>query len=464
MSLAEAARVTGAELGAGSGNLSGCFQGCGTDSRRLGDGELFFALRGPRYDGHDFLAQADAAGAAGAVVELSRAPPRSDLRVPMKLPLLGVPDCRAALGALAADWRRRFELPLVAVTGSNGKTTVKELLGSILGSVAPVLMTRGNLNNDIGVPLTLFELGPEHRSAVLELGAGRPGDLSRLSHWTRPRVVLITQCAPAHLEGLRDLAGVAAVKAEIFAGMEADGTAVLNADDVFIDSWRCRAPGRVLCFGLAERAEVSARAWRPLARAAGAQFLLCLPGFEGSVRLALCGKHNLYNALAAAAAAHVLGVPGAEIVRGLASCRPAPGRLQPRQGPRGSLLLDDSYNANPGSLRAALEVLTACAGRRWLVLGDMHELGPSGARLHEEAGRAARAAGVERLYCVGDLAAHAAAAFGAGASCVPAPESVAPLVRDAADTDLHVLVKGSRLAHMERLVESLVRAPGALED
>ncbi len=423
------------------------FRGCSTDTRTLRSGELFIAIRGQRFDGHQFVPHAQQRGARAAMVEYRR----DDC-----LPAVIVDDTRLAMGRLAATWRSRFDVPLIAVTGSNGKTTVKEMLNAILSCKATVLATRGNLNNDIGVPLTLFGLGPRHQFAVIEMGANHPGEIAWLTQIARPTVAVITQCAPTHLEGFGDIDGVARAKGEIFEGLQNDGVAVINADDAYAPLWcEMAAPRRCLTFSLAGSADVMGTSQGAPRSPAEGQLQLKTPSGSTLVSLSLPGKHNVMNALAATACALAVGIGLEVIKRGLESTRPVCGRLQSKRGPRGSRLLDDSYNANPASLQAALDVLAHFPERRWLVLGDMGELGAAAATLHEFAGRLAREAGVERMYTMGDLSRLATNVFGAGAQHYDGVDQLIAALSDGLTKDVTVLIKGSRSMHMERVVASL---------
>ncbi|HEB99533.1 MAG TPA: UDP-N-acetylmuramoyl-tripeptide--D-alanyl-D-alanine ligase [Thiotrichales bacterium] len=420
------------------------FEGVSTDSRSLEPGNLFVALVGERFDGHEYLAQAAGRGAAAAAV---------CREVPAELPLVRVADTRRALGRLAAFWRRRFEIPLVAVTGSNGKTTVKEMTAAILGAGREVLATRGNLNNDIGVPLTLFRLDERHRAAVIEMGANHPGEIAWLTIIAAPTVAVITNAGPAHLEGFGSLEGVAEAKGEIYSGLRPGGTAVVNADDAFADLWRSlAAPRDVLTFGLDRPADLSAD-WRPAG--GGSRLSLRTPWGYAELELPLPGRHNVMNALAASAAALAAGASLDEVVQGLGGMRAVSGRLQFLAGIAGARIIDDTYNANPASLGAALEVLAATPGEHWLVLGDMGELGPGAAELHAEAGRQAAASGVSRLFALGELAGEAARAFGGHARAYRDREALLGDLREAMHGDLVILVKGSRRMRMEQVVEAL---------
>ena len=441
MRLGEAAAVLG--LRAVGEDLA--FEGVSTDSRTTTRGALFVAVRGPRYDGHDFVGAAGGRGAAAALVE----------RVPdVPIPFILVRDSVRALGELAADWRRRFgDLLLVGITGSNGKTTVKNMVAAIFGTLGPVSATRGNLNNEIGVPLTLCELDAGHRAAVVELGANHRGEIAALTTLARPAIGVVTQCAPAHLEGFGSIEGVARAKGELFECLPDDAAAVINADDPYAGLWRELAhPRRCISFGAGANADVRVHA------ASGTEpgrVALDTPAGRVEADLALPGAHNALNAGAAAAAAIVADVGLDAIREGLASVRPAQGRLESKRGLRGAEILDDTYNANPASLQAGLQVLGAKPAPRWLVLGDMGELGSSGADLHAEAGRRARRHGVERLLVVGELGVEAARAFGDGATHFADCAALADRLRDELPRGATVLVKGSRAMAMERVVAAI---------
>ena len=443
MHLGEAAAAIGAH--AAGGDV--VFHGVSTDSRTTARGALFVAVRGSNFDGHDFVGQAGARGAAAALVER-----RPDAPIPFVL----VRDSVRALGELAAGWRRRFrDLVLIGVTGSNGKTTVKEMVAAIFRTLGPVSATRGNLNNEIGVPLTLCGLDAGHRTAVVELGANHRGEIAALTALARPAVGVITQCAPAHLEGFGSIEGVARAKGELFEHMPDDAVAVVNADDPYADLWRELArPRRCLSFGAGPDADVRVRA------TTGEGFdrvSLDTPAGSVDLDLALPGVHNAFNAGAAAAAAIAAGAGLGAIREGLAAVRPAKGRLESKRGPRGAEILDDTYNANPASLRAGLRVLGAKPTPRWLVLGDMAELGPDGASLHAEAGRHAKCHGVDRLMVVGELSVEAARAFGDGATHFADCAALIDRLRDELPDGATVLVKGSRSMAMERVVEAIAQ-------
>lgn len=453
--LAMVAEVVGGRLhGADAG-----FSGVSTDTRSLQRGELFFALRGARNDGVAFLDEAARLGAAGAVVEAHQA---------SGLPQVEVADARIAFGELARSWRARFAIPLIAITGSNGKTTVKEMTAAImraaLGSEAgsdPVLVTWGNLNNEIGLPRTLHYLDDQHRAAVIEMGAARPGDIAYLARIAAPTVAVVTNAARAHLQGFGSIEEVAATKGEAFAALGPAGTAVVNRDDRFFQSWWERsAGGRRVSFGLHPDADFRAESVEQLAGADGPalRFTLRAPAGSMAVRLPMAGRHNVLNALAASAAAVACGVALEAVAAGLALVRNVPGRLRRVAGPRGVALYDDSYNANPGSVRAAIAFLESLPGERWLVLGDMAELGPDSAAMHREMGELARRSGIARLYCTGPQSHAAAEAFGVNAEWREDLPGLVAAVQSAVKPGITLLVKGSRSAGMERVVQALSAA------
>lgn len=411
------------------------------DTRTLGPGALFVALSGDRFDGHHFVARARKAGAAGAVVQKS---------VDTVMPVIQVADTRAALGRIAAWWREQFDLPVAAVTGSNGKTTVKEMLAAVCRQAGPTLATRGNLNNDIGVPLTLFDLAAEHEYAVIEMGANHPGEIARLCAIARPGVGIVTNASSAHLEGFRSLSGVVRAKGEMFEHLPDDGVAVINADDPSAGAWRELAGDRrVMDFSLEAKSACRARF-------DGEDAVIETPEGEVRTRLALPGRHNLANAAAATAAAIALGIDPERIGAGLAGVRPVPGRLTLTTAPGGHRVIDDAYNANPASLQAGVDYLASLEGEHWLALGAMGELGGDAARLHGRAGQQARDAGVDRLFTVGDAAKSAAESFGRGAMHFDDQDALVRALRDNLHGDVVCLVKGSRSAAMERVVQALL--------
>ncbi len=419
------------------------FVGISQDSRLLRPGMLYAAIVGSRVDGHEFLGDAAARGAAAALVSrrIESAP----------IPQIEVTGVVRAMGDLARAWRATLPVELVGVTGSNGKTTVKTMLAAILSRSAQTLATRGNYNNEIGVPLTLAALGEQHRFAVVEMGCGQPGDIAYLADIARPDVALVTNAGPAHLERLGSIEGVAKAKGELFAALGPDGVAVINVDDRFADYWRSLCPGRrQLGFGRGAQAEVRLDQ-------RGEEEWVVTPDGEFQLVLALPGAHNRMNALAATAAALALGLSPARIAAGLASVESMPGRLYERRMAAGWTLIDDSYNANPASLYAALQVLSERPGRRWLVLGTMAELGRDSSKLHREIGDAARDLGVDRLFALGEHAAVAADAFGEGAEVFSALDALVERLSEGLESGVTCLVKGSRSAGMDRVVERLGR-------
>ena len=439
----------------GEGRLLGedrSFDSISTDSRSLPPGALFAALRGERFDGHEFAGAAAERGASGLLVERV---------LPVALPQIVVSDTLRALTACARAQRRRFSGAVIAVTGSNGKTTTKEMIGAILSRGGPCLVTKGNLNNHIGVPLTLLGLRDEHRYAVIEMGANHQGEIAHLASIAEPVVGLVTNAAAAHLEGFGSLEGVAAAKGEIFAALPATGVAVVNADDRFAASWRSAAAGKVVVtFGIEQPADFTARDVRTSVGVStpAFEFDLVSPSGTARVRLGLAGLHNLRNALGAAAAAHAAGASLGDIAQGLTDVKAVKGRLEFRPAVNGALLVDDSYNANPGSLKAGLDAFQDFPGARWLVLGDMMELGPSSAELHAEVGRYAKASGIVRLLAFGPQSRSAADAFGEGGSWFADIDGLIAEARRSLTKDVCVLVKGSRANRLERVAAALARA------
>ncbi len=451
LTVTDVARASAGSLSAGAKGATP-LAGVSIDSRTLKRGELFVAIVGPRFDGHEFVAEAAAGGAAAAVVHRAPAPPVS-------IPIVTVSDTTTALGALAADVRARAQVPVVAITGSAGKTTTKEMTDWLLRSRGDVLKTEGNLNNQYGLPLSLLRLRKEHTAAVLELGMSAAGELRALSGLARPDVAVITMVAPVHLEFFASVDAIADAKMEILEGLRPDGVAVLNGDDPRLRQRGLAHRGRVLWFGKDRAFDVSAENWRGTVN--GMRFDMRVAGRSFDVALPLAGPHFMMNFLAAAAAAHHLGIPAETIVERALSLKPASRRGEVLRLGSGITLLDDSYNSNPAAVEAAVAALTMAArGRRVAFLGDMLELGPTGPLLHAQTG-AAVAAKLDLLVAAGDLARHfvegarragkEASSLAAFSDSAAAAEAAAALVRpgDA------VLVKGSRGARMERVVESL---------
>ncbi len=437
LSLAEVAEMTGGQLLGANADISGV----SIDTRTLKAGEIFIALKGERFDGHDHVAQIEER-AAGLLV--SR-------HVESKCAQILVQDTLSALTAMARSWRERIEAPVIGLTGSNGKTTVKEMIASILGYSNSVYATRGNLNNHIGVPLSLLTVRPEHEFAVIEMGANHLHEIADLSQTVQPNVALITNAGPAHLEGFGSVEGVAKGKGEIFQGLTDEGIAIINADDDYFDFWSTLCGNhRRISFGFADTADVHGQLSN--------ESVLHIRTEQGQldVHLPLPGRHNAANALAAAAASLAVGVSLDDIRRGLERVDPVKGRLVVREGLRGCTIFDDSYNANPASLQAALEVLASRPGRHWLVLGDMGELGEQAAELHASAGRMACQYGLEKLLAIGRMTQHAVNAFGLGGVHFPSTESLNEYLCGQVSANVNVLVKGSRLMHLERVVEVLI--------
>ncbi len=435
------------QIGASFSGPDGWFNSVSTDSRSIRPGELYCALRGTNFDGHDFCSRAEQAGALGAIVE----------RVaPSTFAQLEVTDSRIALGELASAWRRRFELPIVGVTGSNGKTTVKEMIASILSVNSSVLSTRGNLNNEVGVPQTLFRLNDKHDYAVIEMGASHVGEIQWLARIAQPQVGVITLCAPAHIEGFGTVERIAQAKGELYAGLATGGTAVINADDEFASYW-CKIADdkRILRFGKLKSADVCAQNISVLGVGKGVQFDLQLPNATLDIALPFDGSHNVSNALAAAAVAYALDISSESIKRGLESATKVEGRLCVYAGQFESKIIDDSYNANPASLAAAVELLGQEDGETCLILGDMGELGSDAIKAHRDAGAAIRHAGIDRLYTLGDLSTHAATEFGRGAQSFRDIDGLLSRLHSDLTYSATILVKGSRFMRMERIVQAL---------
>ncbi|MFP4279316.1 MAG: UDP-N-acetylmuramoyl-tripeptide--D-alanyl-D-alanine ligase [Halochromatium sp.] len=430
------------------------FAGVTTDSRGDCRERLFIALRGERFDGHDYVVEAAANGAVAALVERP---------VDSPLPQLVVADSRRALGRLAAAWRDRIASRVIAITGSNGKTTVKEMLAAILAGVGPTRATAGNLNNDIGMPLTLLAARDE-QFLILEMGANHHGEIATLTEIARPDVALITNAGRAHLEGFGSVEGVAHAKGEIARGLPAEGTFVFMADVPWTPLWHQLAAGRpTLTFGTGPSAQVHAdeqaiaQTWD--ADGFRSRFRATINGRDLEIALPLAGSHNVRNALAAIAGATALGIEPEAIRVGLERLHPVARRLQPRRTLTGAKLIDDSYNANPDSLAAAVDVLTALprasGGRHLLVLGDFGELGADSAEAHREMGVAARAAGVSALYAVGTLSRQAVAGFGEGARHFDDQRALIETLNAETGPADALLIKGSRRAAMDRVADAL---------
>ena len=447
-SLAFIAQATGGRL-VGANRV---VDGVATDTRALPGGDaLFVALKGERFDGHAHVRAAIDGGCVAVLVAHELA---------IDAPQVIVADTERALGAFAAAVQRERHTKVLAITGSNGKTSVKTLLLSILQQLGGAYANPGNRNNEIGLPLAVLDAPDDARFAVYEMGAGKPGDIAYLTEIARPDVALVNNIAPAHLERMGSLLGVAETKGAIHDALPADGVAVVNADDSFAPSFIERAQGRrVLRFGIDAAAELQARDIQLVAN--GARFVLAAPTGDIAIALPMPGRHNVRNALAAAAMAIAVGASLEQVRAGLEAVQPVAGRLVAHALRSGAVLVDDSYNANPGSLAAGIDTLANSGDEGWLVLGDMRELGADEVALHVQAGQQAKAAGIVRLFALGDLSAHAVAAFGDGAQAFDSHGALA----DALAADLHagvrVLVKGSRGSAMDRIVKALLQRDAA---
>ncbi len=426
----------------------GRFDCVGTDSRAICPGQLFVALKGEHFDGHAYAKQALEQGAAAVVLEKNTA---------NLSPAILVKDSYLALGQLAAHWRAKFSIPVLAITGSNGKTTVKEMISAILavkaGGMTAIHATLGNLNNHIGLPLTLLKLRDTHQYAVLEMGMNHIGEIAYLTDLAKPTLALINNAGTAHLGELGSRDNIALAKGEIFAGLAANGVALINADDDYAAYWRSLNAGKkIVSFGMDHPADVQA-SYQEKDR--GYAVHLRTPSGDVNFVLQLMGEHNVRNALAASAAAYALGVPNADIATGLAGFSAFKGRLQNKIAVHQARLIDDSYNANPDSMKAAIDVLANLAGEKILVLGDMGELGADAARLHGEIGVYAKAQGLKQLYCLGELSLAMVQGFGAGARHFNDAAALAEAIKPQLTSTVTVLVKGSRFMKMERVVDLL---------
>lgn len=419
--------------------------GVGIDSRKLSPGDLFVALPGTHSDGHDHLIDAARHGACAAMVSH---------RVDSALSQIEVADTQAALGDLASAVRARSHAQVVGITGSNGKTTVKTLAASILSRHAITHVNEGNHNNEIGLPLSVLGMPTDSQYGVFEMGAGKPGDIDYLAAIARPHIGLVNNIAPAHLERMKTTEGIAETKGALYSALPADGTAIINADDHFADYFTSLAGKRtILRFGL--EADVEIRASEVQVMAAGSHFTLHTTQGTAAIELPLPGRHNVANALAAAAIAVALDVPLDVIAAGLESTTAVPGRLVIKDMPDGWRLIDDSYNANPASLAAAVDTLVGLPGEAWLVLGDMGELGEDARSLHAAAGAMARARGVKRLWALGPLSAAASEAFGDGGQHFTGAKALADELARQLHAGINCLIKGSRAAAMERVIAGL---------
>ncbi len=425
------------------------------DTRTLQAGNLYLAIIGDKYDGHDFVDQAEKSGAVAVLLEQN---------VDTPLPKIIVPDTRLALAKIAGAIRNKIALPVCAITGSNGKTTVKEMVAAILSVNAQVLSTQGNFNNDIGVPLTLMRLENHHDFAVIEMGANHPGEIAYTGQFVRPDISIITNVGSAHLEGFGSTEGVAQAKSEIIQCLPQNGTAVLNIDDPFFPFWLEVAGKReVITFGFSETANITAT--EITSKIEQNQFVttfnLITNKREIPVSLHLAGKHNVLNALAAISACLSLRISLEQIQQGLGAMKPVTGRLEPLVSEKGNIIINDTYNANPSSLEAALEVLQNCPGESWVILGAFGELGPDSKKIHADLGQLIKSGNVVRLLAVGSDAESTASTFGKGASFFSTQNELIQTLLSEITGNETLLIKGSRTQEMEKVTEALLAREAA---
>jgi UDP-N-acetylmuramoyl-tripeptide--D-alanyl-D-alanine ligase len=425
--------------------------GAGIDTRTLQPGNLYIAIKGQHFDGHDFADQAIQAGATAMLV--SRL-------LPVTLPQILVADTHLALAELAGFWRKQLPVKIAGVTGSNGKTSVKEMIAAIFGTRGNTLYTQGNLNNDIGVPLTLLRLNESHRFAVIEMGANHPGEIAYTSRYAQADVSVINNVGPAHIEGFGSIEGVANTKAEIFENLAPEGIAVLNRDDTFYDFWLTEKVGsrKTVSFGLTDKADVRAENIHSQLDSQG--FVTCFNLITQSgttfIRLNLAGEHNVKNALAATAVALQFGISLSDIKGGLEQMKPVTGRMQSLLGKKGNIVIDDTYNANPASLKAALQAINQCQQPIWLALGAFGELGSDSAKIHTEMGAMIKAMSVDRLFACGELARNTVNAFGPNGQFFDQQTDLINALDQASTGEEIILIKGSRSQKMENVAAALV--------
>ncbi|MFI3119540.1 MAG: UDP-N-acetylmuramoyl-tripeptide--D-alanyl-D-alanine ligase [Methylococcaceae bacterium] len=469
------------------------------DTRAIKPGQLYVAIKGHNFDGNEFVAAAEQNGAAAAIVHQGIAAtamdggsvaismtarkqddcmdaggratqgvvaeveqrmeplPRGLMRP--SIPHIVVDDTRLALAELAGAWRKKSAVSVVGITGSNGKTTVKEMVAAILSVNAATLFTQGNLNNDIGVPLTLLRLNEQHRYAVIEMGANHPGEIDYTSRYAQADVAIITNVGAAHIEGFGSVDGVAEAKGEIIRTLKQNSVAVLNHDDAYFDYWKSVAGSRkIISFGIDKDADITAHSIKTqiINHEFATTFELATPKGTLTVKLKLAGRHNVGNALAATAACLALGINLQQIKQGLENVKPVTGRLQPLVSRLGNIVIDDTYNANSASLKAGLDVLANCPGKPWLVLGAFGELGPESLKIHEQMGELIKAGGVVRLFAVGSDARHTAAAFGEAATFFDNQNDLIEVLKQELKGDEAILIKGSRAQRMEKVAAALV--------
>lgn len=446
MSLIQASQMLGATLYGKDDTVSSV----SIDTRSLKTGALYFALQGENFDGHDFLAKAQHAGAVAVVVN-KRSQANTD---EFDLPQIQVKDTRKALAQLAAAWRQKFNGTVIGITGSNGKTTVKEMTAAILATQGDVLATQGNFNNNIGLPLTLLNMTLTEKFAVIEMGANHHGEIAELSGIARPDIALITNAGAAHLEGFGSIKGVSEAKGEIYSTLIEGGVAVINADDKYADYWLSLCAGKkIIRFALDNNdAEVKGEWW---ATATGGVLTINIAEQQCEINLPVPGRHNAMNALAATAAAVTAGVSLDDVKDALEEFNAVAGRLNIYRTAAGVCLINDTYNANPDSLAVALNVLNEMPGERWLVLGDMGELGEDSARVHADVGIKVKAMGINRLLATGENSVAAVKEFGDGAVHFDSHETLIKYLKAHVHSDLNILIKGSRYMKMEQIVDAL---------
>ncbi len=436
-----------------NGHLSGKDKEVSTvsiDTRTLEVGDLYIAIKGQNFDGHSFIDKAEKAGASAVLVEK---------KVETAIPQIIVKDTHLALAELAGAWKNKAHVLAIAVTGSNGKTTVKEMIAAIVNIDANVLSTKGNLNNDIGVPLTLLKLQQQHQYAVIEMGANHVGEIEYCSRYTQPDVAVITNVSAAHIEGFGSLEAIARAKGEIIQSLNDRGVVVLNKDDEFYKIWQELAGDRkVVTFGLNESVDFKAVEINSTIENNEfiTRYILLTNKDEVEIKLRLAGQHNVINALAAAASCSSVGISLQQIKQGLENLKPVTGRLQPLVGERGNLVIDDTYNANPSSLKAALDVLIQCNGKPWVVLGALGEMGVNSANIHKELGELIKSMNVVRLLTIGSDAESTSRKFGVGATFFRSQEQLIKILKQELKGDETILVKGSRSQKMEHIVAELV--------
>jgi len=445
MKLSEVASIIESE----SCNLDISLRGLSIDSRTTNPGDLFVAISGDNFNGHDFIDNAASKGALAAVTEK---------KIKSKIPTLTVDDSRLALGDIAYHWRKEFSYPLIAVTGSNGKTTVKEMISSIFSQQGNVLSTIGNLNNEIGVPLTLLQLTNDYKYAVIEMGANHVGEIEYLSNIAVPDVAVITNVGDAHLGEFGSIDNIAKTKSEIFSGLSNTGIAILNADDTYYSYWKDKCKVKNISFGVNnENADIHAMVSKI---SPDNEIKIQTPLGEFKVKLQLLGLHNIANALAATAAAIACDIPLFSILTGLEKVNSIAGRLEIKDGVYGCRIIDDTYNASPSSLTAAINVLKGFPGKHFCALGDMGELGSSAVDLHGKSGALLKKAGIDKLFTIGELANESSKMFGDNATNFTEFDSMALSIKDEIDNESTLLIKGSRYMHMENLVNKLTVKKG----